>query len=136
MDLNKLIDFYDKEQKTVFTAFLVNVPLCYAFLDMYMSSFVTLDVVTKFVYSISLSIAVTFAAFVMQLITVVPYIRLIRLFQLLCPSISTFAFFFVFRRHPIIMFFLFLAATALGGLTIVRLLRKEERHDADKDCAK
>ena len=39
MDINRLIDFYDKEQKTVLTAFLVNLPLCYAFLDMYRPSF-------------------------------------------------------------------------------------------------
>ena len=135
MDINRLIDFYDKEQKTVLTAFLVNLPLCYAFLDMYRPSFEELEIITRFVYTICLSIAVTFAAFMVQLIVVVPYIRLIRLFQLLCPSISAFIFYTLFRGHPIIVFSTFLFSTAIGCHIAIRILRKEERDNADNDGA-
>lgn len=132
MDINRLIDFYDKEQKTVFTAFIVNLPLGYAFLNLHMQSFSELDSITKVVYAISLSIAVTFAAFLVQLIVVVPTIRLIRLFQLLCPSISAFAFYACFHTSPLLTYIVALACTALGGCTFVALVRRQERRGIDK----
>lgn len=53
MDINKLIEFYDKEQKLLFTSFCVTIPLSFSILYLYIPEFKLLDIYSIYIFGYS-----------------------------------------------------------------------------------
>lgn len=89
MDINRLIDFYDREQKVIFSSFCITIPLAYTNLFIYIDSFKILDLFVQIVFSISASICIiTITFFCLLVSTIIANIdRNIRLFHLVIPQI-------------------------------------------------
>lgn len=91
MDLSKLIEFYDKEQKTLFTSFCITLPLVYTILYLNTSSFKGFDLFVQVVFSMSASICAVTISFTSLLVSVMVsnIKRSIRLFHVVLPQILT-----------------------------------------------
>lgn len=89
MDLNHFIDFFDREQKILFTSFCIITPLSFTFLYEYVESFKSLEMYVQLIFSASLSIvAVTITfTFILLGLSFARTTRNIRLFQVILPSV-------------------------------------------------
>lgn len=87
MDLSRLIDFYDKEQKTLFTAICISMPMVFSILYFYIPDFKGFDTIIQIIFSLTASLLCTFCSFMAILfsIIVVGVKRKVRLFQLIVP---------------------------------------------------
>lgn len=116
MDINKLIDFYDREQKTLFTAFCISFPLSFTELYFHVPDFTKSDLYIQFMFSASLSIVTVTISFIFVLlgISVSRFKRDIRLFHVILPNVVTLIFSSLFRSDYTVylLLFLFIASSA------------------------
>lgn len=64
MDLSELIKCYTDKNKMMFTVFCIHIPLSYTILYLYFPQFISLDIYTKSVLSVSSSISLTTLAYI------------------------------------------------------------------------
>lgn len=67
MDFGKLIDFYNDNQKNLFTAFIINLPIVYSFLYLYTDSFRQIDIIQQTIFAVTADIISMFCIFLMSL---------------------------------------------------------------------
>ena len=135
MDINKLIDFYDKEQKILFTSFCITLPLAYTILYLYIPSFKILELFVRIVFSISASIcSVTITFFSLLVSIAISNIeRNIRLFHVIIPQIVTTSTCVCFPNifgfgiwEPVILFLLLSHGIVVSYYIIFRILNFTE----------
>ena len=66
-DFSRLIDFYNDNQKSLFTAFVINLPIVYSFLYLFTESFRGLDIIQQIVFSFTADIISMFCIFLMSI---------------------------------------------------------------------
>lgn len=148
MDINKLIDFYDREQKIIFSAFCITLPLAYTNLFLYIDSFKIIDLFVQIAFAISASICIVTITFFGLLISVViaDIDRNIRLFHLVIPqiiataiSVCTPNIFNMGIWEPIVLFIMMVIGIINSYYIIFRMLhfpkiKKEDESELKKKC--
>lgn len=142
MDINKLIEFYDKEQKLLFTSFCVTIPLSFSILYLYIPEFKLLDIYIQSIFSATLSIIAITISFTAILfgIFISRVERTIRLYTTILPAIFTTMISCIAKYYfntgiwfPIILYFFSSASLILSFLLFsytIKLTHIKNEHSA------
>lgn len=132
MEINKLIDFYDREQKILFTSFCITLPLSYTVLYTYIDSFKSLELIPQIAFSMSSSICATTISFICVLIAIVisNIDRKIRLFHTVLPQIGSVTTSLVVPNligygiyYPVLLFLMFCSGIVISHILIFKVFR-------------